>query len=84
MKHDEFTPLDGPLLRCHGCHLPLPAPESGEGVLGVPGVGIFHGRCGERLMWRERLLALAHRLLMDRPRAVAVEHEPLTGHTRLG
>lgn len=57
--------LQPPIPHCAGCHRPLPGVESGEMVLGMRGVGIFHGHC--KPSRRQRLLHLAHRLLTPRP-----------------
>lgn len=54
---------------CARCGRKLPGVESGEMVLGVPGVGTFHAAC--RPTWRQWLLHRAYRLLAEKPRVKA-------------
>ena len=67
--------LEPPEPCCAGCHRPLPDVESGEMVMGMPGVGIFHGTC--KPTWRQRLLHRAHRLLTPKPVEMAAGRRPL-------
>jgi hypothetical protein len=58
---------------CAGCGKPLPDVESGEMVMGVPGVGTFHSTCGEHLTWRQWLMHRFHRLLTRRSSRIDLE-----------